>query len=197
MWHNADREPHAQGHYIEMMDIVKTVKCINKLEKSDKVFRYKMLHMTIDLIDVLDVHASIEKTDMHNAIAKMTPFFRPKVFEFERMAPYKDSLLFKQEERSKQPPQRRSWHSFKTRPKEFWGERDDARKAMSDHEDLDTLPAEMDLVIRPILARRKFGSFLYPPMHLVLEDLSVSKLFHQFWLNTSILHSNNQKTNSQ
>ncbi len=95
---------------------------------------------------------SSDSKDVHSAVTKITPFFHQ-----ELLAPgaigekFKDSLILKQSERARHWPDKRSHLSNKTRPDEFWKEFDHELRAVHDVEDL---PAERDLAIRPIIARR-------------------------------------------
>ncbi len=128
------------------------------MSKQSRIFNHRKATrniLTLRLIDILDVDPSDTK-DLHKAVAKISPFFHPEFFTWKDGKPFKDSLLFKQEERSKILPTIRKHTSNKMRPAEFFGELDEAMKDMSDEDDLEALPEKWDIAVRPIIARRKF-----------------------------------------
>lgn len=101
---------------------------IKKIRKyNHEVFDYAPVILAFKLIHELDL--SQDKKDLHKAIAKMTPFFHQDFFASADGEGFKDSLLFRQEERAKAPQDERSHHSNKTRPAEFYEEFDAAAKA--------------------------------------------------------------------
>lgn len=93
--------------------------------------------------------------DLNKALCKIHPFFYPNFLDSERGTRLKESLLFKQEERSKSPPDVRTHISNKYRSKEFWANLDSETKKMKDKDDLEALPEEWDVTVRPIIAHRK------------------------------------------
>jgi hypothetical protein len=107
--------------------------------------------LTFELIRWLDTYGD-DARDLHKAIGKLGPFFYPEFLDSKEGEGFKESLLFKQEERAKHLPNIRSSVSNAYRPKEFWKEWEDVKKNM---EDLDDTPTEWDLSIRPIIAHRK------------------------------------------
>ncbi len=150
VWHKADLEPHAQTHYIEMMEMSRKSRRFNH-QKFDTPVNIMILR----LLDQLDVEDDDVK-DLNKSIAKISPFFHKDFFDAPEGQSYKDSLLFKQEERAKIMPDSRSHWSNKTRPKEFWKEVDEGLKKMEYADDVENLPEEWDMAVRPIIARRKF-----------------------------------------
>lgn len=156
-WHNADLEPNAQAHYMEMMDMTK--KCRRYFRK---LFDCAPIILGLRLIEDLDVELEYAK-GVHKAIAKVAPFFCPEFLDSDDGKPFRDSLMFNQAERAKNFPDIRSHVSNKYRSPEFFKEFEDemtrARGILAD------LPPEWDLHMRPIIAHRKFpvnrrGSFL-------------------------------------
>jgi hypothetical protein len=108
----------------------------------------------------LQVELNIQEydTDLRTAIAKITPFFYEDFLTSEEGEMFKDSLLFKQEERAKAPHGHRSHHSNKTRPAAFFKEFESVFEAIetdSAVEKNEELYNEWDRAIRPIIAHRK------------------------------------------
>lgn len=91
--------------------------------------------------------------DVRKAVAKVSPFFNREFLDSKDGEEFCASLLFKQEERAKQLPDIRSAFSNTSRKKEFWKGWEQVKK---DIKDLDDIPEEWDVAIRPIIARRKY-----------------------------------------
>lgn len=107
-----------------------------------------------------DLNITQDKKDLHKAVAKMTPFFHQEFFSSKYGEEFRDSLIFKQEERAKAPQDCRSHLSNKTRPAEFFKEYDEMNEKMKTNEDV---PEEWDVATRPIIAHCKFLHFLQIP----------------------------------
>jgi hypothetical protein len=110
--------------------------------------------LSLKLCDELDVSPSDSK-DLHKALGKVYPFFNPEFLDTDKGEEFKDSMLFKQEERARAFPDIRTHISTKHRPEEFYAELDKKLKETKHDDDLDALPFEWDMNIRPILAHRK------------------------------------------
>lgn len=147
VWHKADLEPNAQAHYVEMMEMVKACK-----KHSRKEFDCAPIILSLRLIDELDV-ATEYTQGVHKAIAKIAPFFYSPFLESEEGAPFKNSLMFNQAERAKNFPDIRSHVSNKYRSPDFFKSFEDEMRRVND--ELNDLPPEWDLAIRPIIAHRK------------------------------------------
>ncbi len=147
VWNKADLEPQAQTHYIEMKEMVKQSL---KFNQRDLVNRACLL--TFSLMKWLAPEPIEDSRDIHKAVAKLSPFFYSEFLESSDGQIFKESLLFKQEERSKNLPDIRSHVGNRHRPKEFWKEWDGVKKNMTS---LDDVPAEWDVIVRPIIARCK------------------------------------------
>lgn len=125
--------------------------------------------IAMKLIVDMKVPAEDQK-DVSKALAKILPFFSKDFLNSEKGVEFRDSMLFKQEERAKTIPDCRTAVSTKYRPKEFWKEFDEEEKKMQHVENLEVLPEEWDLKIRPIVASRMFPLPLSP--RLVPSSLS-------------------------
>lgn len=111
---------------------------------------------TLDLMrleSVMELNLEDEK-DLRKSYAKITPYFHPEFFTSKYGEAYKGSLLFKQEERAKNFVPSRSHYGNENRGKEFWKHLDDCK--MKDEDDLEALPEEWDVAVRPIIAQRRF-----------------------------------------
>ena len=146
VWHKADLEPHAQTHYIEMMEMTK--KCRRFIHKK---FDCAPVILSFRLLDSLNVETEDSK-DVHKAVAKIAAFFYAPFLESDDGEPFRESLMFNQAERAKNVPDIRSYISNKYRSPEFFTEFDKETSAM---QELDDLPLEWDVHIRPIIAHRK------------------------------------------
>lgn len=147
VWHKADLEPEAQTRYIEMKELAR-----KSLKFHWRSLKHPVFPFTLSLVKWLDAAPGDDTKDINKAIAKLSPFFYPEFFESEEGARFRDSLLFKQEERANHIPDIRSDISNARRLKEFWKEWDGEKKMMKS---LDDTPAEWDIAIRPIIARCK------------------------------------------
>jgi hypothetical protein len=129
-----------------MMEMTKKARRYNhhKFDCPGVILGFKLLH---DL-DVDDT----DSKDIHKAIGKMTPFFDPAFIASKDGEPFKDSLMFNQLERLKTLPDCRTHVSNKYRPAEHFKDFD---KATKDMEELEDLPFEWDVAIRPIIAHCK------------------------------------------
>lgn len=153
VWHKADLAPHAQTRYVEMMEMAKKARRYNyhKFDCPGVILGFKLIH---DL-DVDDT----DSKDIHKAIGKMTPFFDPEFLASKDGEPFKDSLMFNQAERLKTLPDCRTHVSNKYRSAEHFKDFDKEAKAM---EELEDLPFEWDVAIRPIIAHCKFHRSVPP-----------------------------------
>ncbi|PQE18079.1 mfs allantoate protein [Rutstroemia sp. NJR-2017a BVV2] len=146
VWHKADTAPNAQERYSEMIAMAKYSRRHNQssLHTSSTI-------LSLKLSDELDVTPSDSK-DLHKALGKVYPFFNPEFLETDKGKQFKDSLLFKQEERARTFPDIRTHISTKHRPEEFYAEFDKKFQETKHDDDLDALPFEWDMNIRPIIA---------------------------------------------
>nr|ATA58189.1 mfs allantoate [Neofusicoccum kwambonambiense] len=160
-WHKADLEPGAQGRWTEytklMADLEKwetsktggrgtTAAMIKRATYGTKL----MVELGVDG----DVHRRV-KRDMSLACTLTSLFFgnNTAFFNSETGLSFKSSLLVNQAERAKHPPDRRSPHSNKTRPKEHWKEWDAMSKTHSgDRHTIESYPEDWNLIVRPTLA---------------------------------------------
>lgn len=150
-WHEADLEPHAQMHYVEMMEMTKKSLHFNRrdLNSPGSILTFTIILWLDDVTSEED-----DAKDVYKAVAKIMPFFSSDFLESEEGQIFKDSLLFNQAERAKHLPDVRTSTGNMRRPKEFWSELDSIKP--DDTESfLDDAPPEWDIVIRPIIARRK------------------------------------------
>jgi hypothetical protein len=152
VWHKADLEPNAQAHYLEMIEMTK--KCRKYCRK---LFDCPPVILGLHLVDDLDVAPEYAK-GVHKAIAKIAPFFFTQFLESEDGKPFKTSLMFNQTERAKNFPDIRSHVSNKYRGSEFFKEFEDEMRRVQG--ELNDLPPEWDLHIRPIIAHRKFPKLM-------------------------------------
>lgn len=93
--------------------------------------------------------------DAEKATGKIYPFFNSEFLDTEVGNGFKESLIFKQEERAQNYPDIRTDKSTIRQPKEFYTELDKFRKKMRSTDDYAEFPLEWDMTIRPILAKRK------------------------------------------
>jgi hypothetical protein len=107
--------------------------------------------LTFSLIQWLDAFKD-DARDLHKAIGKLSPFFYPEFLDSEQGQAFKESLLFKQEERAKHLPDIRSSVGNAHRPTSFWKEWDELKKITKK---LDDIPAQWDVTVRPIIAHCK------------------------------------------
>lgn len=149
----ADLEPDAQIHYAEMMQMSKQSRISNQ-----RNFGWPAHLLVLKISNMLNADSEDAK-DIHKAVAKVTPFFHRDFFKSKTGKPFKESMMFRQLERSKILPTCRKHHSNKTRPDEFFKEFDDAQETMESSDDLNALPEEWDIVMKPKLAQRKSYTF--------------------------------------
>jgi hypothetical protein len=119
----------------------------------------------IQIMNWLGVDAQAHRRiyrDARQAYAMMAIFF-PELYELETASNFIDSPLVNQLERAKSVPIRRSYHSNKYRPKNFWNRWDEILKISPRHDfQLGKYPAEWNCAIRPIIAHCKLiASFLH------------------------------------
>jgi hypothetical protein len=149
VWHKADTAPNAQERYSEMIAMAKYSRRHNQSS-----FRTSSTILSLRLSDELDVSPSDSK-DLYKALGKVYPFFNPEFLDTDKGKQFKDSMLFKQEERARAFPDLRTHTSTKHRPKEFYAEFDKKFQETKHDDDFDALPFEWDMNIRPIIAHRK------------------------------------------
>ena len=107
--------------------------------------------------------------DARQAYAMMAIFF-PELYELETASNFQDSPLVNQSERAKSVPIRRSYHSNKYRPENFWNEWDEILKNNPRHDfKLEEYPAKWNCAIRPIIAHCKLIASFSSPL-LTLEQ---------------------------
>jgi hypothetical protein len=146
VWHKADLEPEAQTHYIEMKEMARKSRKFNQRD-----FENPTCLLTFSLIQWLDAFRD-DARDLHKAVGMLCPFFYREFLDSKEGEGFKDSLLFRQEERAKHLPDIRSSVGNAHRPKSFWKEWDDVEKNMKD---LSDTPAQWDVAVRPIIAHCK------------------------------------------
>jgi hypothetical protein len=148
-------EPHAQTHYVEMLAMAKYSRRHNARD-----FINSVALISLKLLDWLKVPVGQDSKDLHKALAKISPFFFSDFLDTERGKIYKNSMMFNQEERAKNPPDIRTHTSNSFRPQDFWTEFDEsADKIDSDYQDARI--TEYDIAIRPIIAYCKFPLTFY------------------------------------
>ncbi|OJD29348.1 mfs allantoate protein [Diplodia corticola] len=159
-WHRADLEPGAQERWTEY---TRLMSAFDKWDSPGRRLRTtaQMLERargTIKLLEDLGIEASCHrriKRDMHRAWTLTSMFFGDAAafFNSETGLSFKRSLLLNQEERAKHPPDVRSPHSNKTRPKEHWKEWDGVGKTKEGRRNvIEHYPEHWNLVVRPTLA---------------------------------------------
>lgn len=158
IWHKADLAPHAQTRYIEMLAMAK--KC---LKYNMKTYDCAPTILCMNLQCDLDLKDYMYSRDLKRAVARITPFFHKDFLESESGSMFKDSLLFKQEERAKETRNTRSHHSNMTRPKEFFKEFESVMTQTEDYRFIfnDDVFEKWDRAIRPIIAHCE--SFYHRP----------------------------------
>ena len=91
-WHKADSEPHAQEHYLEMLDYVKN--CRRWGSRRDPRHESGQMH----LLMLTEMEASRgDLKDARKATAKVLPFFKPEFLQCDNGIKFKDSLIFNQD----------------------------------------------------------------------------------------------------
>ncbi|KAB2572944.1 hypothetical protein DBV05_g8399 [Lasiodiplodia theobromae] len=160
-WHRADLEPGAQERWNEY------TRLMTELEKWDtpKLGGQSTIHMLrrvkssmkllADLGIERDSHRRI-KRDMNMAWTLTSIFFGDNAafFNSETGLSFKSSLLLNQPARAAHPPDIRSPHSNKTRPKEHWQEWDAGVSKTKEgrRHVIDYYPEHWNLVVRPTVA---------------------------------------------
>ncbi|KAG9239309.1 hypothetical protein BJ875DRAFT_501529 [Amylocarpus encephaloides] len=146
---NTDLEPHAQNRYSEMLAMAKASrKYAHKyLMGFDTPTTFLRLTIMVDMTVPQE-----DSKDAHKAVAKVAPFFDKGFLDHELGAKFKNSLLFKLEDRARALPCFRTQVSNKMRPAAFWKPYDEACKAMKHKNDLEALPLEYESTTRPIIA---------------------------------------------
>ncbi|KAL0258469.1 hypothetical protein SLS55_005962 [Diplodia seriata] len=185
-WHRADLEPGAQERWTEYTSLM------TELEKWDSPNRgrrttahmLKRAKYAMQLLADLGLDTSSHrriKRDMNLAWTLTSIFFddaRP-FFNSETGLSFKNSLLMDQEERAKYPPDIRSPHSNKTRPKEHWEEWDGVSKTKEGRRHvIDNYPEHWNLVVRPTIAHLYREGVICPsyatlPLHLTHQRKSI------------------------
>ena len=147
-FHKADLEPGAQENYLKQKIIVKDMEAYNSRIDSQLLFCYQLLFW---LNDHPKIHRRAIK-DMCHALAMMSLYFLKKpTLLFDRTRTQSLHAI-KQIDRMKGPlPDRRTYHSNKCRPKEFWDEWD----KLPGQSIIETYPSSWDKVVRPIIAHCK------------------------------------------
>jgi hypothetical protein len=117
----------------------------------------------IQIMNWLEVDADSHRRiyrDARQAYAMMAMFF-PSLYDPEAASHFTDSPLVQQTARAKSLPVRRSYHSNKYRPREFWNEWDEILKNNSKHGfDLEKYLEEWNCATRPIIAQCKLAALL-------------------------------------
>ncbi|KAK2803520.1 hypothetical protein FQN50_006955 [Emmonsiellopsis sp. PD_5] len=169
-WHRADLDPESFPHWNEMVQIrTKSTACIPYMAATTvpwaKMLRFLNCHPTS--------HSRVRR-DAPRAYM-MTGLFFPIgsiFFEHENGAEIKDSLLFKQEERSKLLPDRRGHQSCASRAGEFFEELDQIGENCKRNKScvVDEVPLEWDVILRPKVAQLfkagVIGLSYEPPEHI-------------------------------
>ena len=125
----------------------------------------------IDWLEQPNAHGRVHK-DMRHARNMMNIFFPTNFWDSKAGLPLKDSLLVKQVERAKNVPERRTHHSVKYRPSDFYKDIDavSSNRISKQAPIVEVFPEEWDLAIRPIIARRE--SFL-PYLIFLARPISI------------------------
>jgi hypothetical protein len=144
-WHQSDLEPGARGRYLEAMALA---------EKMDECLCRKWPLFVLGPTLFLDVNPGAHRRvfrDMRKAFSMMALFFPAGVEKFvdEYEGDLLGHMIINQGERAKNPPDRRTPQSNKTRPAEFWKERHRVKETREE------FPEEWDKAIRPIIAHRE------------------------------------------
>lgn len=146
-WHRADFEPGAGQKHIESADLVKKMEiCLGS---------HPSIVGPLTFLDLNPFEHRRVLPDMRHAYAMMALFFTPASQVSEAMLEMNihEHLILNQSERVKTLPDRRTYHSNNTMPKEFWKEWDVlAKTGRLD----DCFPVEWDMKIRPMIAHRSY-----------------------------------------
>ncbi|EEP82860.1 predicted protein [Uncinocarpus reesii 1704] len=152
-WHKADLEPGAPERWEEYLTL-----------RDDASATLHLAAATIaqcwNTLKFLDYHPETHRNvrrDIRQAYV-MTSLFFPighLFFEGKSGPKWKDSLLFKQEERGKTLPDRRGYRSGRYREEKFFKQLDDLRSrcVIENRHMADISPLEWDIVVRPKIAR--------------------------------------------
>lgn len=134
------------------------VKEMVRLESTGMLRTRSTTSTWIQIMNWLEVDAHSHRRiyrDGRQAYAMMAMFF-PGLYELEALSNITDSPLVKQAHRAKSLPVRRSFHSNKYRPREFWKDWDELLKAHSKHGfEAGKYPEEWNCATRPLVARCK------------------------------------------
>ncbi len=114
VWHMADLEPNAQAHYVELMEMIKRSCNFNRRD-----LKKPAQHLKILVEEWLEPPLE-DFPDIDKAVARISPFFYPEFLESEDGLDFKDSLLFKQEERAAVIPDIRTLVVNGMRSQSFW-----------------------------------------------------------------------------
>ena len=146
-WHRADFKPGAGQRYVKSADLVKKMK--NCLGSNWSITG------PLAFLDVNPFEHRRVLPDMRLAYAMMALFFTSDSEISKTMLEMNihEHLILNQAERVKTLPDRRTYHSNKTRPKEFWKEWDELPRTSFFS---DNFPIEWDMKIRPMIARRAY-----------------------------------------
>jgi len=138
-----------------MMEMAKKSRRFN-----NQVFDCAPVILALQLLEDLNIGPE-DARDTHKATAKIAPYFHSEFLASNDGEPFRNSLMFRQEERAKNYPDVRTHISNKMRLPEFFEEVDKEFSKMAHTDDLETLPEEWDLTVRPTIAHRKF----FPTTH--------------------------------
>ncbi|EKG18620.1 hypothetical protein MPH_04093 [Macrophomina phaseolina MS6] len=157
-WHRADVEPGAQQRWANYKRMVAELQSWELPKGRTPASHIKRVMYGMRLLAELgidqDCHRRI-KRDMHLSNAMTSIFFGKygAFFNSESGLNFKSSPLLNQAERAKNPPDIRTPHSNKTRPKEHWKEWDDISKTQrSRRQIIDYYPEHWNLIVRPTVA---------------------------------------------
>ncbi|KAK8900699.1 hypothetical protein QC760_010687 [Botrytis cinerea] len=149
-WHQADLTPNGQERYIEMKKLTHRSWRYNHSRRP--FFKASSTILNFRVMAWLKVTADDVK-DVEKAVGKIYPFFNSEFLDTEMGKGFKESLIFKQEERARNYPDIRTDKSTIRQPKEFYADLDKFREKMQSTDDYSEFPLEWDMTIRPIIAK--------------------------------------------
>ncbi|KAF7909232.1 hypothetical protein EAE99_011447 [Botrytis elliptica] len=149
-WHQADLTPNGQERYLEMKKLTHRSWRYNHSRRP--FFKASSTILNFRVMSWLKVTADDVK-DAEKATGKIYPFFNSEFLDTEVGKAFKESLIFKQEERARNYPDIRTDKSTISQPKEFYASLDKFRKKMRSTDDYSEFPLEWDMTIRPIIAK--------------------------------------------
>jgi len=158
MFHKCELDPNSSAAYYESMHLVRAIEQFEMHDEDRAIYCL----LTLDFLSLRPDEGTGRRAcrDIVRAYAMICPFF-PNIkghsikglLESKHGSQFKDSLLFKPEERARKIARRRTHTSNKHMPKSFWKEWRDIEGGP----DLAyAYPIEWDKLTRPMIARCKF-----------------------------------------